>query len=36
MDGGAAAEFSSPKALLQDPSSLFSDIVRHAEAEDNN
>ena len=36
MDDGVAAEFSSPKALLQDPSSLFSDIVRHAEAEDNN
>jgi ATP-binding cassette subfamily C (CFTR/MRP) protein 1 len=33
MDDGVAAEFSSPKALLQDPTSLFSDIVRHAEAE---
>ena len=36
MDDGRAAEFSSPKALMQDPTSLFSDIVRHAKAEGKN
>lgn len=36
MDDGRAAEFSSPKALMQDPASLFSDIVRHAKAEGKN
>jgi ATP-binding cassette subfamily C (CFTR/MRP) protein 1 len=36
MDNGRAAEFSSPKDLLADPSSLFFDIVRHAKAEGKN
>jgi ABC-type multidrug transport system fused ATPase/permease subunit len=34
MSDGVAAEFDSPENLLKDESSLFSDIVRHADAEE--
>jgi ABC-type multidrug transport system fused ATPase/permease subunit len=34
MKDGVAAEFASPKELLSDKDSLFSEIVRHAEAEE--
>lgn len=33
MKDGVAAEFASPKELLKDTNSLFSEIVRHAESE---
>jgi ABC-type multidrug transport system fused ATPase/permease subunit len=33
MKDGVAAEFASPKELLKDTNSLFSEIVRHAETE---
>jgi ABC-type multidrug transport system fused ATPase/permease subunit len=35
MKDGIAAEFDAPQELLKDENSLFSDIVRHAEAEEN-
>mmetsp|Transcript_36598 Transcript_36598/g.88346 ORF Transcript_36598/g.88346 Transcript_36598/m.88346 type:complete len:620 (-) Transcript_36598:151-2010(-) len=35
MKDGLAAEFDTPENLLKDESSLFSDIVRHAQAEEN-
>ncbi|KAL3918531.1 MAG: hypothetical protein SGILL_004192 [Bacillariaceae sp.] len=34
MKDGVAAEFEAPQELLKDESSLFSEIVRHAEAEE--
>ncbi|KAG7361469.1 multidrug ABC transporter permease/ATPase [Nitzschia inconspicua] len=34
MKDGVAVEFASPKELLDDKNSLFSEIVRHAEAEE--
>lgn len=33
MKDGVAAEFASPAELLEDENSLFSDIVRHSQAE---
>jgi ABC-type multidrug transport system fused ATPase/permease subunit len=35
MRDGLAAEFDTPENLLKDETSLFSDIVRHAQAEEN-
>jgi ABC-type multidrug transport system fused ATPase/permease subunit len=35
MKDGLAEEFAPPQTLLQDKTSLFSEIVRHAEAENN-
>lgn len=34
MKDGRAAEFAPPQELLSNPDSLFSDIVRHAETEE--
>ena len=35
MKDGLAAEFASPQDLLQDETSIFSEIVRHSQQEEN-